>query len=379
MVDGSHRTSDRAAGSPRPRRRVLRNAGFLAGARPRAGSCNPQCAPPPPAPAPVRYDVTTITTGLANPWDLAWTPTGTLLVTERPGRISAIGNGVVHPIGSPPDVVAAGEGGMMGIAVDPGFATNGCIYTCYMTAGDVRVVRFTVGADFSSLQQPATLIDRHARSSGRHSGCRDRIGPDGLLWVTDGRRRRRHATRRTPSRSAARCCASAPTARSRRQHGRAVPARRSTPTASATRRASRSPSDGTPYLIEHGSDRRRRDHAAPAGGNGGWNPVPGYNESVPMTDLGTFPGRPAPGVVVRLPDDRPVRRHVRDVQPVGHARRHAHRDGRAQGPAPAPRQRHERRLEPDRHRPGSHPRGRRGPGRQPLGRSPTPTRAGSCS
>ena len=60
----------------------------------------------------------------------------------------------MHPIGSPPDVVAAGEGGLMGLAVDPGFATNGWIYTCYMTASDVRVVRFTVGAGFSSLHSP---------------------------------------------------------------------------------------------------------------------------------------------------------------------------------------------------------------------------------
>ena len=45
-------------------------------------------------------------------------------------------------------------------------------------------------------------------------------------------------------------------------------------------------SDGIAFLIEHGSNRDDEITPLTAGGNGGWNPVPGYNESVPMTDLG---------------------------------------------------------------------------------------------
>ena len=283
---------DHAAGPPhpRPRRRVLRGAGFLLALGLGQASCQPQCAPAPPAPAPVRYDVTTVTTGLANPWDLAWTPDGTLLVTERPGRISAIGNGIVHPIGSPPDVVAAGEGGLMGLAVDPGFATNGWIYTCYMTASDVRVVRFTVGAGFSSLHSPMVLIDEMPRSSsGRHSGCRTRIDPDGVLWVTAGD------------------AAVGTNPQNPRSLGGKVLRIHTDGTIPAGNMGAqgflpeiyaygfRNPqgitfrSDGVAFVVEHGSNRDDEITPVTAGGNGGWNPVPGYNESVPMTDLGAFP------------------------------------------------------------------------------------------
>ena len=254
--------------------------------RPRASR---SAAPAPPAPAPIRYDVTTVTTGLANPWDLAWTPTGTLLVTERPGRISAIGNGAVHRIGSPPDVVAAGEGGLMGLAVDPGFASNGWIYTCYMTASDIRVVRFTVAAGFSSLHSPYVVIDGLPRSStGRHSGCRTRIGPDGMLWVTTGDA----ADGRNPQEP-----------RSLGGKVLRVHTDGSTPAGNMAppflpeiyAYGFRNPqgitfrNDGVPFVIEHGSSRDDEITMVTAGGNGGWNPVPGYNEAVPMTDLGAFP------------------------------------------------------------------------------------------
>ena len=45
------------------------------------------------------------------------------------------------------------------------------------------------------------------------------------------------------------------------------------------------PSDGRPFLVEHGSDRDDEITPIDAGGNGGWNPVPGYNEAVPMTNF----------------------------------------------------------------------------------------------
>ena len=69
---------------------------------------------------------------------------------------------------------------MMGIAVDPAFASNRRIYTCYITAGDVRVVRWEVSADWTRLDNGVAAGDGHpGGTSGRHSGCRTRFGPDG--------------------------------------------------------------------------------------------------------------------------------------------------------------------------------------------------------
>ena len=49
-------------------------------------------------------------------------------------------------------------------------------------------------------------------------------------------------------------------------------------------------SDGTPFIVEHSPNRDDEITPVTAGGNGGWNPIPGYNEGVQMTDLAAYPG-----------------------------------------------------------------------------------------
>ena len=71
-------------------------------------------------------------TGLTIPWDLAFTPDGTMLFTERPGRLRArLGDGTLRLLA---DISSSlntdGERGLLGMAIDPGFASNRTIYTC---------------------------------------------------------------------------------------------------------------------------------------------------------------------------------------------------------------------------------------------------------
>jgi glucose/arabinose dehydrogenase len=138
-------------------------------------------------------DVTTFISGLANPWDIAWLPNGTVLVTERPGRLNVYVDGVdAEPfVHAPMDLVASGEGGMLGLEVDPAFSTNGYIYVCMCSnAGpgtDVRLVRFTLETpNGGSVVDRTDIVTGMPYSSGRHSGCRPRFGPDGYLWVGTG-------------------------------------------------------------------------------------------------------------------------------------------------------------------------------------------------
>ena len=65
----------------------------------------------------------------------------------------------------------------------------------------------------------------------------------------------------------------------------------STPTATATCRASPSARDGTLWSVEHGTHRDDEVNRLGAGRDYGWHPVPGYNEGVPMTDH-SLPGKP---------------------------------------------------------------------------------------
>jgi glucose/arabinose dehydrogenase len=69
--------------------------------------------------------------GLANPWDIAFGPNGEMFFTERAGRINVLVGGQRRVLAQPADVRVAGEAGMLGLAVDPNFASNRRIYTCF--------------------------------------------------------------------------------------------------------------------------------------------------------------------------------------------------------------------------------------------------------
>jgi glucose/arabinose dehydrogenase len=80
-----------------------------------------------------RIRVSVVTKGLDTPWGLAFVPDGSILVTERVGRLRVIRNGVLDPtpIGPLPDMLATGLGGMMDISLHPQFAQNRLIYFTY--------------------------------------------------------------------------------------------------------------------------------------------------------------------------------------------------------------------------------------------------------
>ena len=61
-----------------------------------------------------RFEVVTVAQGLEHPWSLAFLPDGTLLVTERPGRLRVINKGQLRPqavTGLPGNIAAVGQGG----------------------------------------------------------------------------------------------------------------------------------------------------------------------------------------------------------------------------------------------------------------------------
>lgn len=130
----------------------------------------------------------TIATGLTVPWAMAFAPDGRIFVTERPGRIRVIQDGVLSPTPwATLQVEASGEAGLMGIALAPDFATSKQVFVVgtFRVGGDLvnRVMRFTEreggGAD------PTVILDR-IPSNALHAGNAIAFGPDSMLYVATG-------------------------------------------------------------------------------------------------------------------------------------------------------------------------------------------------
>ena len=127
----------------------------------------------------------TVASGLEVPWDLAFLPDGGALLTERPGRVrrlSAGGELDPEPVAEIP-VLATGEGGLLGIAIDPRYERNSFVYLYRTTESGNEVVRYRHSG--GGLTEEAVVLDGIAASS-IHDGGRIRFGPDDRLYVSTG-------------------------------------------------------------------------------------------------------------------------------------------------------------------------------------------------
>ena len=129
--------------------------------------------------------VETIATGLNVPWELAFLPDGSALVTERGGtvrRLTSDGRLAPDPVARIA-VAATGEGGLLGLAVDPSFEDNGFVYVYRTTAGGNEVVRLRF--DGERLGDLRVLVGG-IPAAPVHNGGRLRFGPDRFLYITTG-------------------------------------------------------------------------------------------------------------------------------------------------------------------------------------------------
>ena len=237
--------------------------------------------------------VSTLVSGLSIPWDLAFTPDGTMLFTERRGVLSSRGaDGTVRNVDAEMgDLFAVGETGLMGIVVDPEFASNRRFYTCQGHVGpQVQVIAWTINADYTAATRVADpLVGGIPATSGRHGGCRLRFGPEGYLWIATGDA----ASGRVPQdltslggkvlRVDPFTGAGAPT-------NPLAPSRVYTYGHRNVQGLALRPGISQMWSVEHGPRVDDEINLLVAGRNYGWDPVPGYNETVPMTDLVKFPG-----------------------------------------------------------------------------------------
>ncbi|MBV1849363.1 PQQ-dependent sugar dehydrogenase [Catellatospora tritici] len=137
--------------------------------------------------------ISTLSTGWTIPWGTYFLPDGqTALVTERDDKVTAgqfkvfkvtLG-GTRTQVGTVPNAVTTnGEGGLLGVAVDPNWATNHFIYFMHTAAEGNRIVRMTYNG--TSLSGYTVLVQGIAKNR-YHNGGRLAFGPDGYLYATTG-------------------------------------------------------------------------------------------------------------------------------------------------------------------------------------------------
>jgi glucose/arabinose dehydrogenase len=236
---------------------------------------------------------------LTIPWDVTWVGS-TMLIDERNGRLWSkrpprVRQRVKITL---PRLWKESEAGLLGMVADPKAATNKLFYVCaatetrYNNALDVRVVRYRLDSPTKATQVGKWVVARFPLSSGRHSGCRLRFGADGKLYIGTGDAARGTNPQNKQSlggkvlrvNSNGTIPADNPfvklggnaryvwTYGHRNVQGLAV-----------------RPGTRQLWSVEQGTFRDDEVNLISRGGNYGYDPVPGYNEQVPMTDTRKYP------------------------------------------------------------------------------------------
>lgn len=139
--------------------------------------------------------VTSVADGLVHPWGMTFLPDGSMLVTERPGRLRHVSaeGALSDPLTGVPEVDAQGQGGLLDVAIDPEFASNRLVYLSYAEAGrggnGTAVARGVLSEDATALEDVERIFRQFPKVNGRaHYGSRLVFDNDGHLFVTLGER-----------------------------------------------------------------------------------------------------------------------------------------------------------------------------------------------
>ena len=252
-----------------------------------------------------RLRIKTIASGLDVPWDVRSIGDGQLLFTQRDSATLTLidQDAVLHDVQFPSNKVwVSGETGLLGLAIDPAFATNHRIYTCSgwkLPEGhqDIRVIAWRLNDDLTAATHPEVLVKGIQTVTGRHGGCRLLIDQAGSMHVGTGDA----AVTKNPQSLHS---LNGKTLRLDPETG--LPWE-TNPWRHATNHKKRyiftyghrnvqglaQRADGTLWSVEHGTYRDDEINLLGRGRNYGWQPGPNYDESPPMTNF-SLPGKQWP-------------------------------------------------------------------------------------
>jgi aldose sugar dehydrogenase len=136
--------------------------------------------------------VSIVARGLAHPWGMAFLPDGSLLITERPGRLRVLRGGKLEPapISGAPPVYAVQLAGLMDVALHPAFAANHLVYLTYNKPGPGKTVATALARgrlDGSALFAVRDVfVADYLPEAANGFNSRVAFGRDGMLYVSNG-------------------------------------------------------------------------------------------------------------------------------------------------------------------------------------------------
>lgn len=261
--------------------------------------------------------------GLDHPWALAFVDGGRMLVTERPGRLRLVepDGRMGPPIEGVPAVDAVGQGGLLDVIADSGFATNRRIYFCFAEpaasggGNSTALATARLSDDGRRLEQVRVIFSQIPKVSSRlHFGCRIVEAPDGNLFLALGERFQRMRDAQTLD----------------NHHGKVVRLRKdgsSPPDNPLVRQSGAMPEiwswghrnpqaatwgpDGRLWVIEHGPQGGDEINRPEAGKNYGW-PVITFGENYGGGTIGE-------GLTARPGMEQPLHHWTPSIAPSGMA------------------------------------------------------------
>ncbi len=153
--------------------------------------------------ADLKIRVEKLADGLANPWSLAWLPSGDLLITERAGRLRVFRNGALdpEPIAGVPEVRITALGGLLDVALHPNFAANRVLYLSYTKGGEgnLSTTAITRGRldGMKLVDAKEIFVAENWSNSPTNFGGRMVFGRDGMLYTAIGERQEQERAQNT--------------------------------------------------------------------------------------------------------------------------------------------------------------------------------------
>ncbi|MBD1422439.1 PQQ-dependent sugar dehydrogenase [Sphingobacterium chuzhouense] len=141
------------------------------------------------------YDSQVVTDKLKSPWGIAVLPDGRLLITENEGNMRIVSDSgeLSEAIGGIPKVDARGQGGLLGLTLDPDFASNRMVYWVFsepVSGGNhTAVAKGRLADDEKSIENAQVIYQALPTYDGRlHYGGRIIFDKEGNLFVSTGER-----------------------------------------------------------------------------------------------------------------------------------------------------------------------------------------------